>query len=226
MKELPFDPYDFFGYIASGLVLVTLAQLIFGFPKVFGADLKLFDTAAVVLAVYVAGQLVAGPAKLLFEDLLVHKVLQSPTRNLLRSDDAPLALKIFFPGFYTPLPPLVRAQIASKLSPLDPQQKNAEEVFLNIRYNPDVLSNDRLMAKIDMFRDQYGFARNVSFSLLIAAISLGITAHIKGDRKLVHYTVAASIAGILLLYRFLKFYRQYSYELFNSYAQIGEKGTS
>jgi hypothetical protein len=28
MKELPFDPYDFFGYIASGLVLVVLAQLI------------------------------------------------------------------------------------------------------------------------------------------------------------------------------------------------------
>jgi len=32
VKELPFDPYDFFGYIASGLVLVVLAQLIFGLP--------------------------------------------------------------------------------------------------------------------------------------------------------------------------------------------------
>jgi hypothetical protein len=225
MKELPFDPYDFFGYIASGLVLVTLAQLIFGFPKVFGADLKLFDTAVIILAVYVAGQLVAGPAKLLFEDLLVHGLLQSPTRNLLRSD-APLALKIFFPGFYTPLPPLVRAQIATKLSPLDAQQKNVEEIFLKIRYSPDVLRNDRLMAKIDMFRDQYGFARNVSFSLLFAAICLSVAGHSRADRTLVHYAISASIAGILLLYRFLKFYRQYSYELFNSYAQMAEKEPS
>ena len=225
MKELPFDPYDFFGYIASGLVLVVLAQLIFGFPKVFGTDLKLFDTAVIILAVYVAGQLVAGPAKLLFEDLLVHRLLQSPTRNLLRTD-ASLALKIFFPGFYTPLPPLVRAQIAAKLSPLSPQQKDVEEIFLKIRYSPSVLSNERLMAKIDMFRDQYGFARNVSFSILFAAICLGVTANIKGDRTLFHYAIAASVAGILLLYRFLKFYRQYSYELFNSYAQIAEKGTS
>jgi hypothetical protein len=29
---LPFDLYDFFGYIVSGLVLVVLAQLIFGLP--------------------------------------------------------------------------------------------------------------------------------------------------------------------------------------------------
>jgi hypothetical protein len=48
LKELPFDPYDFFGYIASGLVLVVLGQLTIGFPRVFGADLKPFDMAVTV----------------------------------------------------------------------------------------------------------------------------------------------------------------------------------
>ncbi len=110
--------------------------------------------------------------------------------------------------------------------PLSLQQKDVEEIFLKIRYTPDVLSNDRLMAKIDMFRDQYGFARNVSFSLLFAAVCLTVAGHCRPDRTLVHYAIAASVAGILLLYRFLKFYRQYSYELFNSYAQMGEKGAS
>ncbi len=78
MKELPFDPYDsFFGYIASGLVLVIVAQLTLGFPKVIGIpELKPFDIAVTILSVYIAGQIIAGPAKCFFEDFFVHKIFR------------------------------------------------------------------------------------------------------------------------------------------------------
>jgi hypothetical protein len=222
LKELPFDPYDFFGYIASGLVLVVLAQLTLGFPKVFGADLKPFDMAVTVLAVYIAGQIVAGPAKAFFEDIIVQKVLGSPTRNLLRPTRRHV-LRIIFPGFYKPLPPKTRAKLAEKISAGD---GDPEDVFLAIRYAPEVLASDSLIAKINIFRDQYGFARNVSFSLLFAAVCFAIFGHYRASPVLAHYSIAAFVAGTLLFYRYLKFYRQYSYELFNAYARMSERGTT
>jgi hypothetical protein len=33
MEKLPFDPYDFFGYIASGLLFVVGMNLVLGYPK-------------------------------------------------------------------------------------------------------------------------------------------------------------------------------------------------
>jgi hypothetical protein len=225
MSELPFEPYDFFGYIASGLVLVVVAQETLGFPKVFGADLKPFDIAVTVLAVYIAGQLVAGPSKFLFEDLLVHRVLRSPTTNLLASSP-PRLRTLLFPGFYEPLPPLIRTRIVAKLESMALADADAEDIFLTIRYAPEVLGSERLIAKIDAFRDMYGFNRNVSFSLLLAALCFATAGHLKGSRSLVHFAIAALIAGTLLFYRYLKFFRQYSYELFNSYAGMSEKGNS
>lgn len=223
MEKLPFDPYDFFGYVASGLVLVALGQLCFGIPKVFGVDLKPFDMAVTILAVYIAGQVVAGPAKLIFEDVLVHKIIGSPTGTLL-SHKKRLLVRIIFPGYCRPLPVYIRDRVHRKLATLSPPPTEAEGIFLAIRYSPDVLSDEALMVKIDKFRDRYGFNRNVSFSLLIASIVLETMKHISGNHILGDYAAIACIVGILLLYRFLKFYRQYSFELLNVYACLDQKG--
>lgn len=223
MKELPFDPYDFFGYIASGLVLVVLAQLTLGFPKIFGADLKPFDFAVTILAVYIAGQIVAGPAKFLFEDVFIHRVLGSPTKNLL-VEKATGPGKWLFPGFYKPLPPVVRIKLEAKIEGMNLGSADPESLFLTIRYSPAVVDNERLISKLDAFRDKYGFNRNVSFSLIFAALCFAICSHIKGNRDLLHFGIAALIAGTLLFYRYLKFFRQYSYELFNSFASTSEEG--
>ena len=225
MKDTPFDPYDFFGYIASGLVLVVVAQLTLGFPKVFGADLKPFDIAVTVLAVYIAGQIAAGPAKAIFEDIFVQKILGSPTRNLLHPVRRHL-LKFMFPGYYRPLPSETRATLLSKLGRLISVECEPEDIFLTIRYAPEILASDSLIAKLNTFRDQYGFARNVSFSLLFAALAFATFSHFKMSASLRHFSIAAFVCGILLFYRYLKFYRQYSYELFNAYARMNEKGVA
>ena len=41
------------------------------------------------------------------------------------------------------------------------------------------------------------------------------------DPEQVKYGIVALVAGVLLVYRYLKFFRQYSYEMFNAYAKGG-----
>lgn len=63
MDRFPFDPYDFFGYLASGLLIVAGMDIVLGFPRILGQDLKVVDTALLVLAIYIAGQLVQFPVR-------------------------------------------------------------------------------------------------------------------------------------------------------------------
>src|SRR5207245_11439989 len=102
---VPFDPYDFFGYLSSGLLVVLGMDLLFGFPHVLGQHLKPFDIAALLLAVYVAGQLAAGPAKTILEDFFIGRVLGRPNVNLFAAKRS--LWSFLFPGFYKPLPELI-----------------------------------------------------------------------------------------------------------------------
>jgi hypothetical protein len=84
LDKIPFDPYDFFGYLAAGLLLMVGMDVLFGFPHVIGADLKLVEGVIVILMAYIAGQFVAGPSRLLLETFIVGKLLKRPSVNLLR----------------------------------------------------------------------------------------------------------------------------------------------
>jgi hypothetical protein len=215
MDRIPFDPYDFFGYVASGVLVLVAMQLVFGFPQVMGHELRLFDSALVLLSVYVAGQLVATPAKALLEDLLVDKVLRRPSVNLFESKK-PAIRGFVFPGFYKPLPEAIRKRILDR-GISDGISSAGEELFLRVRYKPEILENESLMKKLDAFISKYGFSRNLAFTSVALGVSLLLKSLLSADHALVKYAVTALIAGILLLYRYLKFFRQYSYELFNVY---------
>jgi hypothetical protein len=99
IDKVPFDVYDFFGYLASGLVILLGMEMVLGFPHVLGHDLTVVDTAALILGAYVAGQCVAAPAKLVLEDGLVDKVLKRPSVNLFR-DARPSVRRVLAPGYY------------------------------------------------------------------------------------------------------------------------------
>ena len=120
MNRIPFNPYDFFGYLASGLTVVVGMDVILGFPSVLGADLNVVRGAFLLIAVYVAGQLIATPAKALLEDGLVDKVLGRPNVNLFQ-EKKPFVRGLLFPGFYQPLPKQRRERI------LAPEQSRHSE---------------------------------------------------------------------------------------------------
>lgn len=218
LQQFPFDPYDFFGYLAAGLLLILGMDLVLGFPHIIGQDLKVLDMTALLLAVYVAGQLVATPAKALLEDLIVDKVLERPNVNLFHSRRRGLR-HVFFPGFYKPLPDAIRRRIIAKAE--DENVKGLGEVlFLHVRYHPQILSNEKLIAKLGSFIDKYGFARNLAFTSFIVGLALLGKHRITHDPELIRYGFTALTAAILLFYRYLKFFRQYSYEMFNTYGGL------
>src|SRR6266566_6707064 len=113
MNRLPFDPYDFFGYLASGLLVAVGMDRVLGFPRVLGQDFKVVDAAVLLLGVYVAGQIVATLAKATFEDGFVDKILGRPSVNLFR-EKRPLIRGALFRGFYQPLPANVRKKVMEK----------------------------------------------------------------------------------------------------------------
>jgi hypothetical protein len=55
-----------------------------GFPRVLGQDLRPIEVVALLLAMYVGGQLIATPSKAVLEDGFVEKILGRPNVNLFR----------------------------------------------------------------------------------------------------------------------------------------------
>jgi hypothetical protein len=218
VNRIPFDPYDFFGYLASGLLLIVGMDLILGFPHVSGQDLKVADTILLVFGMYIAGQLIATPAKAVLEDGLVDKILGRPSVNLFRAK-RPWVRWLLFPGFYKPLPAQIQARIRAKAES-DNAPEIGEAFFLHVRYSPEVLANEKLMGRLEIFLNKYGFARNLAFTSLLVGAALLVKSSMTYCPDLVRYGWTALVVGVLLFYRYLKFFRQYSYELFNTYSGL------
>lgn len=218
MMRIPFATYDFFGYLASGFLLVIGMDMALGFPRVLGQNLTSVEVMALLLGVYVGGQLIATPSKAVLEDGLVEKILGRPNVNLFR-ERRPLIRGFLFPGFYKPLPSAVRERVLSRAGSegvTDP----GEALFLHVRYSPEVRADEKLLGRLDTFLNLYGFARNLSFTSLVVGVALATRTGWPGTSALHRrYAATAIIVGVLLLYRYLKFFRQYSYELFNAYAR-------
>jgi hypothetical protein len=214
MDKVPLTPYDFLGYLASGVVLVAGMDLLLGFPKVLGQTFTVFETAALLLMVYAAGQLLATPAKAILEDRIAGKLLGPPAATLVAATN-PRIRGFFFPGYYAPLPEWARNAVLQKAN-----GKRGNDLFLFIRFAPESVQTEQLQGRLAIFLNQYGFCRNLSFTTLLVGTALFIAPprpHAPPDTTT--YAITLLIAGILLFYRFLKFYRQYCVELFLTYAR-------
>lgn len=222
MDKLPFSVYDFFGYVAPGVLLVMVLEWTIGYPHVLGQELKPFAIAAYILIVYIAGHLVAGPAKTVLEDWFITKVLSRPSKTLFLSG-TPRGWRRLFPSYFAPLPAVIQERIRKRAAESGIKE-TGEPLFLHARYHEDTLKNERVMTKLDAFVGMYGFARNMAFVCVLVGLALLIK--IVAGRGAAHDATRAVLilgAGLLLLYRYLKFFRQYSYELFNCFGSMKEK---
>ena len=218
MNRIPFDPYDFFGYLASGLLVVVGMDLVLGFPEIIDQELTAVETAVLILAVYIAGQLTATPAKALLEDFVVDKLLQRPNVSLFRSK-TPWIRWFLFPGFHKPLPDSVQQKVLSRAES-EGVKETGEPLFLHVRYDARITGNEELMTKLDSFLNKYGFARNMAFVSLLVGLALLIKYQVDPRPVLLQYGLSALVVALLLFYRYLKFFRQYSFEMFNVYAGL------
>jgi hypothetical protein len=218
MNKLPFDPYDFFGYLSSGLLILVGMDIVLGFPAILGREFKVVDSAILIIAIYVTGQIIATPAKALLEDGLVGKVLGRPNVNLFQ-EKKPRIRGLIFPGFYLSLPTQTRMKILIKAKN-EGVEGIGEDLFLHVRYSQAVVQDQKLGEKLNSFINKYGFSRNLSFSALLVGVGCLIKMFLFPDSNtdLSKYGITALIIAIFLFYRYLKFFRQYSYEMFNFYA--------
>ena len=212
-KSIPFAPYDFFGYLASGFALLLGCQLIADVPPVLGRQHTPMELALLVFGAYLVGHLVAAAAKPVLEDWFVHHVLRPPSHNLLTRRST--LWRRVCPGYFKLLPP----KSIDRIRTLAPGM-NGETLFLAVRFDPRITSNAVTMARLDTFLGQYGFARNIAFALLLLTPTFLIAARVTHKPNLLIYAMLSALGGVGFLYRYLKFFRQYSYELLNSFAGL------
>lgn len=217
MKTFPFDLYDIFGYLACGLLAVMGLEMTLGVPKVIGQTFTPVGLVALTIGAYVAGQLIDTPAKLILEKLFIKKILHSPSANLMIGS-AQHRLSCILPGYYEPLPNAIQEKIIGKTKSEGLESPNDELLFLHIRYRDYIRNDAPLMAKLQSFLNKYGFNRNLSFASLLFGIGVISVNGFDITTDQTKYAIMAIIASALLFIRYLKFFRQYTYELFNTYA--------
>jgi hypothetical protein len=222
MDKLPFSAYDVFGYVAPGVLLVMALEWTIGYPHVLGQELKPFAIVAFILITYVAGQLVAEPARTILEDWFVTKVLTRPSKTLF-SATGPRGWRRLFSSYFAPLPAVIQERVKKRAAESGVKD-TGEPLFLLARYHEETRKNERLMQKLDAFVGMYGFARNMAFVCVLAGVALLVKVLARhGAAHDLTRGVLILGAGVLLLYRYLKFYRQYSDELFNCFGSVKEK---
>jgi len=216
MKDFPFDAYDFFGYLATGLLILVGLEHIVGVPEITGKELKTLDLLVVALGAYIVGQITATPAKALLEDFLVGKLLKKPSTNLMR-EKRPW-MWFAFPGYLSALPAPVRGRVLARASSEGESAVDGEALFLHIRFRDYVRTDAVLIGRLDSFLNKYGFNRNLCFACLAVGLAILCTTTFDVSSQTSRYALLSVVAGVALFYRYLKFFRQYSYELFNAYA--------
>ena len=74
--------------------------------------------------------------------------------------------------------------------------------------------------KGEVFLNLYGFCRNLSFVLLVGSPVLLVSGLLSERREVALLGAGLGAVGVGMLYRFLKFYRLYTFELFSAYPDL------
>lgn len=224
MEKLPFSAYDFFGNLSAGFIMLVGAAAAFTDTDEWRTTPSLISGLILVIVAYIAGQIIAHLAAFLLERLLVRRVLKTPTHNLFAPQRAgfwPLVL----PGYFGPLPRAQREAVLQRATDEAGIMQAGEGLFFHcwgrVKRDPVVA------ARLSTFLNLYGFCRNMSLTLAAVAVMLGIgmllgTARTGDIVTPTWWAVASAGLSVGLLYRYLKFFRHYSIEVFVSY--VSETG--
>jgi hypothetical protein len=217
MNQLPFTVYDFFGYLASGAVVLAGCTAAFVGYEPFESSPGLLVGFILVIAIYVIGHIVANLAGDLIERRLVRSRLHPPTEILLGFQTPGKMEAKLLPGYSTPLPTGVKDQIIKLAQP-----RTGDALFFHC--HAVMKSDSAVQVRLETFLNLYGFCRNMTLALLIVAFSL-VAGLILGTAETgpavgPGWWVLGSVVGAIgMFYRYLKFYRQFAVELLTSYAE-------
>jgi len=225
MKQwFPLTDYDFYGYIACGFVVL------------FGIDYCLFDGShlhkswtvfegSVLFALaYVTGQLIAMPSSMVLEHFFARHLLRPPAKILLSSSQGMCERwigKFLIGRNYSPFPHGLREKITERASKdlkvtaaaIEADPENAfQSAFVVARRSEDTRK------RMDDFRNQYGFNRNMAFAGFFVFALMMEKAWQHDDAHALTYGLLSLAMAAGMLLRFLKFYSSFAAEVFRAYA--------
>lgn len=217
MDKTPFSVYDFFAYLSSGAILLATGDYVMGYGLLSQKDVGLVLAVLLIILAYVGGHIVAHFSSFIFEYGAVGRILRRPSVVLLGEHASWRVWPWIFPNYFRALPEVTQKRVHQQAAARHFAGKG-EALFLHAY--PLVTFDSGLQNRLDSFRNQYGFARNMSFVFLASAIAV-IAAHKLAYHPVrLRWAVLAGTAGVVLFYRYLKFLRQFSYELFLRYAEL------
>ena len=224
--KIPFSVYDFFAFLATGFIVLCAADYAFDLAWLQKEKLPPGMIVFVTLGAYIVGHLVANLSSYFLEHKFVRGVLKSPEETLFHETNGGWAR--LFPIFYKPFPPETQKRVLdrAKSAGID---KPGRGLFFHCH---SIVKREKSTAdRLGNFLNVYGFCRNVSMAALIASAMLFYTGMRSMDWKTgtgaqVDKFIWAGIsvvAAIGLFYRYLKFFKHYTEEVFRDYAEPSAK---
>lgn len=221
MDKIPFSVYDFFAYLSCGTVVLVTADYVMGLGLLNRDKVAPVFAVFLVVVAYVCGHIVAHFSSFFFEHVAIGRVLKRPNA-LLFGEPPRRGLSWIFPNYCRPFPTTTIERVRKQLESRG-VSTTGEAAFLHA-YAVVTATAER-QQRLDAFRNQYGFHRNMCFAFGISAIAI-TAAHLVGPHPVRwRWAVLAAGVSVALFYRYLKFFRQFSYELFLRYAEWTRPGT-
>jgi hypothetical protein len=227
MSDIPFSIYDFFGYLASGVIVIGATDLALGGP-LFDREAFPFGQSLLLVAfAYLLGHVVAHLSSAAFESFLVRRVLKSPEDHMFREKQSPTLSRIL-PGYSAPLPARTRTRILQR-STAAGFPVPGRDLFYHC--HATVRHDEATSARLNTFLYLYGFSRNTSLALLYSAIvfllvGVGLFPRISSQLQslpLIPLAITSLLLSCIMLLRYLKFFRHFTLEVFVSYSEPSTK---
>ena len=215
MKDLPFSVYDFFAYLASGFVVLLIGGYAFDIEALPEKDASSVLLLAWVIAAYVTGHVVAHLSGSLIENSLVRGRLGT---NATLFASALGWRRRFFGGYLEALPTRVIEQVLARAC-MSPGAGLFFHCWAVAKRDPVAFG------RMNTFLNLYGFARNISMACALGVLALAVGAlrpFLAGgapDTTKQWLIVPVAAIGLVMFYRYLKFFRLYAVELYVTYAE-------
>lgn len=216
MDRIPFASYDFFGYLAPGFMLVAATDYVVGNGWILTDNVGATTSLFWIMMAYAIGQIIASPSGWLIERKIAGNLLKKPS-VLLFSTPEKSRWRMLFPGYFTALPKETGAVVTVRAAQ-EGIDVIGEALFLHAFGR--VKGDKEILARLNSFVGAYGFCRNMSIAFLLAALILAAAAFWKGPLDNLLLAALALVGSVGMFYRYLKFFRQYSFEVFVTYAAL------
>jgi hypothetical protein len=222
--RIPFSVFDFFVYLIPGaLVLSSIFVIVWPVDNLSTlwsdlssiGDLRFAIYGIALIISYVAGHAIAAVGSLFFEGVLIGRILGYPSPNLFKPNTSGL-----FRRYRQPYSAKFVSEFVSLFEQFFGKGYDAEDMFMLCH---SVVKEEcpASFSRLNIFIIQYDFARNLAMALLVSIPFLLWIGLLRSELVFLGLGVLSALLVVVMLLRYLKFYRRYSDEVFRSFFTYG-----